>query len=320
MQGRTLVVLGGGGALGAFQAASMLALVENGIRPDAFYGASAGGLNAAFLAADPSVARAELLVQWWRESHGAGGLLPSRLSRARGIAGAVSGRSAGVLDPRPLRTLIAQHVPAHDLSELAVPVTITTTCLDCAQARHHRTGPVVEVLSASCALPGLFPPVLLPDGHLHVDGGVVCGVPVQAALADAGPHDRVFVLDCGLAPVTGTPGGCAALGPANAVGGCTLPRLAGRDYAAPVESSRGVVDVVLKAFTVARAVANTAAVADAMNDPRVLVLPHVADAWSAGLLDRLPTGPRDLTRTADLVDAGRLATRAWLSSDVDVLV
>jgi predicted acylesterase/phospholipase RssA len=303
-------VLGGGGAIGAFQSGALLALAEAGVVPDALVACSAGALNAAFYGADPSPARARALVRFWRapESHAV--LAPSLLSRFRGVPNFVRNGDS-LLDPRPLRAMLGRSLDAHDLRELAVPLTVTTTCLDCADAVHHRQGPLLETLLASCALPGLLPPVVLPDGHLHVDGGVVCGVPVQAALDTAGPDDTVLVLDAGLAPVTGAPGRCAAQG----VGGaCGLPVRNSRPYAAPAERAPNpLVEVVLRAFTVARAAANKASVHSALRDPRVRVLPHVADAWAAGLLQTMPTGPRDFERTADLVVAGHSATREWLT-------
>jgi hypothetical protein len=144
---------------------------------------------------------------------------------------------------------------------------------------------------------------------------VVCGVPVQPALSAAGPNDAVLVLDCALAPVTGREGECAALPVARAAQqeACGLP-WANREHAyqAPVESHRGALQVVLAAFTVARAAANRATTVDSLKDPRVSVLPHVADAWAAGLLPTLPTGPRDTTAADALLAAGRTATRTWL--------
>ena len=312
---RTHVVLGGGGALGAYQAGALLGLAEGGVLPDALHGCSAGALNAAFLAARPTAARAADLAAWWADPGTHGVLVPPWRARLTGLAAAVAGRSDGILDARPLRALVAAQVPAHDLSELGVPLTVTTTCLDCADAVHHATGPVADVLVASCALPGLFPPVVLPDGHAHVDGGVLAGVPLAPALAAAGPDDRVLVLDCGLAPVTAVGGACAAL-PGLRGDGCGLPVPVGTPaYVAPVESSRGALDVVLRAFTVARAAANRASTLPGLDDPRVSVLPHVADAWAAGLLPALPRGPRDVTRTPDLVRAGRAAAAAWLRAD-----
>lgn len=309
--GRTLMVLGGGGALGAYQAGALLALAEQGVLPDALFGCSAGALNAAFLASDPGLPRTRELATWWADTRTHNVLSPSRWSRVRGFAAAAATRADALFDERPLRHLIREQVPAHDLSELAVPLSVTTTCLDCGLARHHDRGPLEDVLVASCSLPGLFSPVRLPDGHLHVDGGVVCGVPLQAALDDAGPDDAVVVLDCGFAPVTGLAGGCAGLPGAELEDACGLTPQE-RRYVAPTESGRGVLDVVLRAFTVARSVANIASTAAGLADPRVRVVPHVADAFVAGLLRDLPAGPRDLSRTQQLVDAGQAATALWL--------
>lgn len=318
---RTLLVLGGGGAMGAYQAGALLALARANVLPDALFGCSAGGLNAAFFAVEPSVARAEELRWWWLDRRTHSLLSASWLARARGVAGALTTRRSGLFDAEPLRRLIAENVPAHDLCELRIPLTVTTTCLDCAAARHHDRGSVIDILTASCALPGLLPPVRLAcaaggSGHLHVDGGVLCGVPLTVALAAAGPRDRVLVLDCGLAPVTSAPGGCAAY-PAGATAlveeACGLTAIGGRSYVAPAESSRGAMDVVLRAFTVARSVANLAHVTPGLGDHRVRVLPHIADAWTAGLLDVLPEGPRDFRLTGVLAEAGVDATERWLA-------
>jgi hypothetical protein len=81
----------------------------------------------------------------------------------------------------------------------------------------------------------------------------------------------------------------------------------------PVESRRGALDVVLRSFTVARAVANRATVEPLLADPRVRVAPHVADAWATGLLRHVPAGPRDFRHTAGLVTAGHDATARWLT-------
>ena len=307
-------VLGGGGALGAFQAGSLLELISAGLVPDAMVGCSVGALNAAFLAGDPTQDRARELIRFWRDDATRSVLAPSRLARLRGVPSLLRHGDA-LLDRRPLQTLLTRCLDAHDLSELAIPLTVTTTCLDCAQAIHHRNGPLAEVLMASCALPGLLPPVRLPDGHAHVDGGVLCGVPVSAAVEreSEAEDELILVSDVGLDPVTGQPGSCAASpGPRSA---CGLPITVGSAYRPPLETAPApVLDVVLRSFTVARGAANRAAVADALHDPRVRVLPHVADAWAAGLLPTLPRGPRDLACTADLVDAGRAATAAWLIS------
>jgi predicted acylesterase/phospholipase RssA len=311
---RTLLVLGGGGALGAFQVGGLLALAQAGVRPDALFGCSVGALNGAFLATDTSVDRVGELADWWSDPRSRRVLAPGRWLQARAMLSAVLSGADALLDERPLRALVETHVAAHDVSELAVPLTITTTCLDCGGAVHADRGPLADLLVASCSLPGLFPPVRLPDGHLHVGGGVVCGVPLEAALAVAGPHDVVYVLDCALSQVTATPGRCAAVPSDTPSAACGLGPSSER-WRAPEEQRRGALDVVLRSFAVARSVASRGALAPLLADSRVRVAPHVADAWASGLLSRLPVGPRDFGSIAELVQAGRLATATWLSVD-----
>lgn len=312
---RTHLVLGGGGAMGAFQAGGLLALLQAGVVPDTMHGCSAGALNAAFLAGRPDVERARELTRWWLDPTLPSLLSPGWRSHARAIASVARRRGQGLLDSRPLTRLISRQVHAHDLSELALPITATTTCLDCGTARHHDRGPAVDVLLASCSLPGLFAPVRLPDGHLHVDGGITDGVPVSTALEYAGPDDQVLVLDCGLSAITGRVDVCAAASEVLAAQACGIPVTPGRArYVAPEETSIGAFDVVLRSFTVARDLANRGAVKESLLDRRVQVAPHVADAWAGGLLRDLPRGPRDMSRTRDLLRAGHRATQLWLQS------
>jgi predicted acylesterase/phospholipase RssA len=313
MAARTHVVLGGGGAMGAFQVGVVQGLLDAGVRIDALHGASVGALNAVFLAVRPDPHRGDELAALWTDAPVAALLRPPWLSRLRGLSGALR-RDGALLDAGPLRRLVARHVPVRDLAELAVPVTVTTTCLDCGLARHHDGGDVVDLVAATCALPGLFRPVRLEDGHLHVDAGIVDGVPVAGALADAGPEDTVLVLDCGLAPVTGRADVCAAVSEVLAGQACGVPvDRDARRYVPPAEVGPGALGSLLRAFTVARGVANRGAVRDALDDPRVRVLPHLADAWVGGLLDVLPTGPRDASRSAQLLAAGRAVTASWLA-------
>ncbi len=64
---RTAFVLSGGASLGALQVGMLRALYERGIAPDLLVGASAGALNAAFVASRPqTVATADELATIWR--------------------------------------------------------------------------------------------------------------------------------------------------------------------------------------------------------------------------------------------------------------
>jgi NTE family protein len=58
----------------------------------------------------------------------------------------------------------------------------------------HRTGPVVDALYPSAAIPGVFPPVARLDGRLLVDGGVLDNLPVTTmARTGEGPVIAVDV-------------------------------------------------------------------------------------------------------------------------------
>ena len=59
-------VLSGGGNLGALQVGALLVLMAEGIYPDMLVGTSAGAVNAAFLASDPTLEGVERLAEIWK--------------------------------------------------------------------------------------------------------------------------------------------------------------------------------------------------------------------------------------------------------------
>src|SRR5947209_3964321 len=61
----TVLVLQGGGALGAYQAGVYEGLVERGFAPDWITGVSIGAINAALIAGNPLERRIERLAQFW---------------------------------------------------------------------------------------------------------------------------------------------------------------------------------------------------------------------------------------------------------------
>lgn len=189
---REVVVLSGGGSLGAAQVGSLRALFEAGIRPDAFVGCSVGALNAAFLAVDPTPERLTELEQIWRKlDRGDVFGRNRRLLASHPLMHAVR-RDDHIYEPDALRSLVRQWVPLDDLGDTAVPCHVVTTDLVTGQPSWWCDGDPVTVLTASACLPALFPPVAL-GGSLHVDGGVVCPVPVERAL-ELGAV-RVWVVD-----------------------------------------------------------------------------------------------------------------------------
>jgi NTE family protein len=185
---REAVVFSGGGSLAAAQVGALQALYESGIVPDAVVGCSAGALNAAFVAVDPTLERVHELEQVWRGMTRELVFPDGRFSVARRLAA----RTNHLYSAEGLRGLIADCVPVVDLADTVIPCHVVTTDLLAGEPVWWAAGDPVEVLAASACLPGLFPPVPL-GGSQHVDGGVTCPVPAQRAL-DLGAA-RVWVLD-----------------------------------------------------------------------------------------------------------------------------
>lgn len=182
------LVLSGGSVFGAVQVGQVRALLEAGFAPDLVVGCSVGAINGAFLAGRMDVGRTHELEEIWLG-------LRSRdvfdIRPAQTLANVVHGRDH-LCTTDNLRSLIERFGPTGDLSELATPLEVVTTDLDLPGPCWWRSGPAVEVLSASAALPGIFPAVVL-DGHRHVDGGVLVPVPLVRAV-ESGARD-IFVCD-----------------------------------------------------------------------------------------------------------------------------
>ncbi|HEX3715236.1 MAG TPA: patatin-like phospholipase family protein [Trebonia sp.] len=172
----TAFVLGGGGLLGAHEVGMLRALAEAGIRPDIVVGTSIGAVNGAFIAADPDGAARRLADMWGGESLGA---VFSETVFGRAVRLVRSGTHLHAIEP--LRKLLADTLPAEDFTDLKLPFHCVAACIEDATARWFSSGPVVSAVMASCAVPGLLPPVEI-DGSHYFDGGLVDSIPVGRAV------------------------------------------------------------------------------------------------------------------------------------------
>ncbi|NOC43898.1 hypothetical protein GS605_01200 [Ruegeria sp. HKCCD7559] len=183
------LTLSGGGEDGAFAAGILSAWSESGTRPEFMVvtGVSTGALAApfAFLGSDYDFDLKELY----------GGLPPSRIFRGRFVTGILSGSSVKSSDP--LKQLIETYITDDFLSQIAKEhrrgrrLLVQTVSLDAQRPVLWDLGAIAnsnspnakktfgDVLLASAAIPGVFPPVLIDveteEGvrdELHVDGGV----------------------------------------------------------------------------------------------------------------------------------------------------
>jgi NTE family protein len=224
---KTVLVLQGGGALGAYQAGAYEALAEADQCPEWVAGISIGAINSALIAGNPPGRRAERLRTFWHR-------VSSRLllgpiatdNESRKIYNEVSAAFVaatgvpGFFDPRfpppflsPKGSLAA--ISYYDTSPLYATLTelvdfdylnsgrmrvsvgavqVETGNLKFFDTAHGEIRP--EHIMASGALPPGFPPVII-DGTAYWDGGIVSNTPLQYVLDWSGPRTDmcVFQLD-----------------------------------------------------------------------------------------------------------------------------
>src|SRR3954447_19517429 len=189
-RGGTAFVLGGGGVLGAAEVGMLQALFDHDVRPDLIVGTSVGAINGALVAADPTPHAVEQLRGVWQE-----------LASQRIFAGSVLARVGTLvrtrthLHPRePLRDLLAAHLPVQTFAELRVPFQCVAASIERAAEQWFTDGALIDAVLASCAVPGLLPPVEV-DGEHYLDGGLVHSIPVGRAVALGA--DTIYVLHVG---------------------------------------------------------------------------------------------------------------------------
>lgn len=224
---KTVLVLQGGGALGAYQGGAYEALAAERLEPEWVAGVSIGAINAAIIAGNPPERRIGRLRRFWDlvSSHL---LLPplatdthsrlifnqasAMLSASAGVPGFFEPRvppallmppgtrqAIGFYDTAPLRRTLLNLIDFNLLNSRAVRFSVGAVEVDSGNLKYfdnfeRRILP--EHIMASGALPPGFPPVEI-DGKLFWDGGVVSNSPLQYVLD--GRHGRtdmcVFQID-----------------------------------------------------------------------------------------------------------------------------
>jgi NTE family protein len=187
---RDAFVLGGGGLLGAAEAGMARALIEAGVVPALVCGTSVGAINGAALAADPTPEGARRLLGLWDALANEGALDGSVIRRAAEVVR----RRTSLHGNGALRRMLRERLPAQTFEELAVPFECVAASIEQARECWFSTGDLIEPVLASCALPGVFPPVRIGDEHFF-DGGLVNSIPLDRAVQRGA--DTIWVLHVG---------------------------------------------------------------------------------------------------------------------------
>jgi NTE family protein len=172
-------VLGGGGVLGAVEVGMLRALLQCGLTPDLVVGTSVGAVNGVVVASEPSVAGTDRLARLWSSAQARavyGDSLPRRVGRFMRTG-------THLHSPEPLRELLERELaPARTFDDLAVPFQCCAASIERAAEHWFASGPVIDAVLASAAVPGLLPPARI-EGEHFVDGGIVNSIPVGRAVA-----------------------------------------------------------------------------------------------------------------------------------------
>jgi len=209
---QVVLVLQGGGALGAYQAGVYQALHEAGIEPDWVIGTSIGAINASLIAGNEPTDRLERLKEFWgRVQHGPfhqmmssmpfiGSMAANWLTMAGGIADffkphapafagvhmALGAEAAAYYSTAPLEATLSGLVDFDRINRGATRLTVGAANVRTSEMRYFdsRSMPLsVRHVMASGALPPAFPAIRI-DGELYWDGGILSNTPVEAVFDD----------------------------------------------------------------------------------------------------------------------------------------
>jgi NTE family protein len=224
---RRVLVLQGGGALGAYQAGVFEALAGEGLEPQWLAGISIGAINAALIAGNPPERRIEALREFWRlASDGPqidlGPLLVSPLRTVQSQVNALGTLMFGApgffepripppqlqppgtpaalsfYDSRPLKDTLERLADFDRINSDGVRLSVGAVNVETGNfvyfdSARQTIGP--EHIMASGALPPGFPPIEI-DGQHYWDGGLVSNTPLDYVHEEARECDLlVFQVD-----------------------------------------------------------------------------------------------------------------------------
>ena len=210
--GQTVLVLQGGGALGAYQAGVYQALHEAGLEPDWVIGTSIGAVNASLIVGNAPAERMERLQEFWKQVEyspflGAPTLAPfsaamrNMVTLGSGLPSIFRPNPAAFVSPHaplgperasyysvePLVKTLRDLVDFDRINSGSARLTVGACDVQTGEMRYFdsREQPLgLRHVLASGALPPAFPAVRI-DGKLYWDGGILSNTPVEAVFDDA---------------------------------------------------------------------------------------------------------------------------------------
>lgn len=166
MRGEALgLVLCGGGSFGTAHLGVALALQERGYEFDFIGGTSVGAALAAAMALEvPTREIMDVCDDLF---------LTSKAMSTLNIP------KHGVLDHTILDNALKHHYGRHNVEDLPLNYFAIATSLTHNDEAIITRGPLWEAVRASTAVPGVFPPFIMEDGEVMIDGGILNNVPID---------------------------------------------------------------------------------------------------------------------------------------------
>src|SRR5688572_11335230 len=210
LPGQVVLVLQGGGALGAYQVGVYEALHQAGIEPDSVIGTSVGAINAAIIAGNKPQDRVTRLCELWTcfqqppqlqalqclstYVRGIPGFFSPRMPAWGGWQAKVGLDAASYYTTDPLRETLASLIDLDVLNDAHPRLTVGAVNVKSGELRYFdsRDGALgLEEVMASAALPPGFPAIRV-DGEAFWDGGLYSNTPLEAVLDDNPRRDSVI--------------------------------------------------------------------------------------------------------------------------------
>lgn len=159
------LALGSGGSRGVAHAGFLLALEEEGIKPDYIAGCSMGSVIGGCYASGMTAAEMKDVI------------LNIKARDIVDVSAAVISKMS-ILRSKKMRDLLVEHVGKVNLEDMPIAFRCVATDLLSGKLHVFHKGSAVAAIQASSTLPTVFRPVKIGD-KLFVDGGCLCRVPVK---------------------------------------------------------------------------------------------------------------------------------------------
>jgi NTE family protein len=223
-----VLVLQGGGALGAYQAGAYEGLAIAGYMPSWVAGISIGAVNSAIIAGNPPEKRVERLRDFWERVSSRLLAWPlsnddnarrifnetsATLSAVGGVPGFFEPRvpppvfqpqgtpeAISVYDTAPLKATLLELVDFDLLNSGKVRLSVGAVQVLSGNMKYFDTAKQIvgpEHIMASGALPPGFPPIEI-DNEPYWDGGLVSNTPLEYVLERTGPREDMVIFQVDL--------------------------------------------------------------------------------------------------------------------------